>query len=78
MKYIAIFFIKVYQHIPGPWHRACKFQPTCSEYAIGVVREFGFIKGLVLSIKRVIRCNPKNPGGYDPIPINGGKNEKNK
>ena len=78
MKYIAIFFIRMYQQIPGPWHRNCKFQPTCSEYAIGCFKEFGFFKGLFLSIKRIIKCNPKSKGGYDPIPINGGKNEKNK
>ena len=78
MKYIAIYLIKIYQHIPGPWHRSCKFQPTCSEYAIGCFREFGFMKGLGLSIRRILRCNPKSKGGYDPIPISGGKNGKNK
>ena len=77
MKYIAIFLIRVYQHIPGPWHKSCKFQPTCSAYAIGCFQEFGFIKGLILSIKRILRCNPKSKGGYDPIPINGGKYGKN-
>lgn len=70
MKYIAIFLIKLYQKIPGNWHNYCKFKPTCSEYAIGVFNEFGFVKGLYLSIKRIIRCNPKSKGGYDPIPIN--------
>ena len=70
MKYIAIFIIKLYQKIPGNWHNYCKFKPTCSEYAIGVFNEFGFIKGLYLTIKRIIKCNPKSNGGYDPIPIN--------
>ena len=69
MKYIAIFLIQVYQKIPGNFHNYCKFRPTCSEYAIGVFREFGFFKGLFLSIKRVIKCNPRRKGGYDPIPI---------
>ena len=77
MRHIAIFLIKIYRHIPGPWHKNCKFQPTCSEYAIGCIEEFGFIKGFYLSIKRILRCNPKSKGGYDPIPINGGSNEKN-
>ena len=40
-----------------------------SEYAIGVLNEFGFIKGSYLSIKRIMRCNPRSKGGYDPIPI---------
>ena len=69
MNYIAIFLIQVYQKIPGNFHNYCKFRPTCSEYAIGVFREFGFFKGLFLSIKRVIKCNPRSKGGYDPIPI---------
>ena len=73
MKYIAIFLIKIYQKIPGPWHNYCKFRPTCSEYAIGCLCEFGFFKGSYLSIKRIIKCNPKSIGGYDPIPIKGGK-----
>ena len=77
MKYIVIFFIRLYQKIPGNWHNYCKFRPTCSEYAIGCLEEFGFFRGTYLSVKRIIRCNPKSKGGYDPIPINGGKNEKN-
>lgn len=69
MKYIAIFLIKLYQKIPIKTHNYCKFRPTCSEYAIGVFSEFGFCKGLILSIKRILRCNPSSKGGYDPIPI---------
>ena len=68
MKYILIFLIKIYQKIPGPWHGYCKFQPTCSNYAIGVLTEFGFFKGTYLMIKRILRCNPWSNGGYDPIP----------
>lgn len=78
MKYIAIFLIKIYQHIPGPWHNNCKFQPSCSNYAIGCLNEFGFIRGLYLSIKRIIKCNPRSVGGYDPIPLKEVKNEKSK
>ena len=63
--------IKLYQMIPGPWHNACKHQPTCSNYAIGVLNEFGFIKGIYLTVKRILKCNPWNKGGYDPIPIKG-------
>ena len=69
MKYIVILLIRLYQKIPGNWHYYCKFRPTCSEYAIGVLKEFGFFKGIYLSIKRIIRCNPRSSGGYDPIPI---------
>ena len=77
MKYVAIFIIKLYKKIPGPWHRYCKYQPTCSDYAIGCFKEHGFIRGLSLSIKRVLKCNPKSAGGYDPIPLKGENNDKN-
>lgn len=68
MRRIIIFLIKKYQRIPGKWHHYCKFQPTCSNYAIGVLSEFGFVKGMYLIIKRIIKCNPFSTGGYDPIP----------
>ena len=68
MKYVLIYLIKIYQKIPGPWHNNCKFQPTCSNYAIGVLTDFGFFKVIYLMIKRILRCNPWNSGGYDPIP----------
>lgn len=77
MKHVLIILIRIYQKIPGSWHGYCKFKPTCSEYAIGVIQEFGFFKGIYLSIKRVIKCNPVSSGGYDPIPLKGGKNGKN-
>ena len=77
MKDILIFLIRLYQKIPGRWHHYCKFQPTCSNYAIGVLSEFGFVKGMYLIIKRIIKCNPFSTGGYDPIPLKGGNNGKN-
>jgi len=69
MKYVLIYLIRLYQKIPGPWHQACKHQPTCSNYAIGVLNEFGFFRGTFLMVKRVFKCNPWGKGGYDPIPI---------
>ena len=68
MKKLSIYLIKVYQRIPGPWHSMCKFHPTCSNYAIESLEEYGFIKGWYLSIKRIIRCNPFTKPGYDPVP----------
>ena len=73
MKYIAIFIIKMYKKIPGNWHNYCRFVPTCSDYAIGCLKEHGFFKGIYLSVKRIIRCNPESIGGYDPIPLKGEK-----
>jgi putative membrane protein insertion efficiency factor len=73
MKKLSIYLIKAYQRIPGPWHSMCKFQPTCSNYAIESLEEYGFIKGWYLSIKRILRCNPFTKPGYDPVP----KKQKN-
>ena len=69
MKRVIIGLIKLYQQIPGPWHNYCKHQPTCSNYAIGVLNEFGLFKGSFLTIKRIFKCNPFSKGGYDPVPI---------
>lgn len=76
MKYLMIYLIKLYQKIPGRWHSYCKFRPSCSEYAIGVLSEYGFFRGMYLTVKRILRCNCFDRGGYDPIPIRGGKCEK--
>jgi hypothetical protein len=47
---------------------ACRFQPTCSEYAVGAVRRHGIFYGTALAIWRVLRCNPFGHGGFDPVP----------
>jgi len=46
----------------------CKFTPTCSSYAIEALEKYGFIKGSLLSIRRILRCNPFSKGGFDPVP----------
>ncbi len=69
MKKILIYFIKLYQKIPGPWHNRCRYTPTCSDYMIIAIKEYGSIKGLYLGIKRILRCNPLGSYGYDPVPI---------
>ena len=68
MKRILIYLIRLYQKIPGPWHNACKFTPTCSNYAIECLEVHGVIKGSFLAIWRILRCNPFSKGGYDPVP----------
>ena len=67
MKYILIGLIKVYQMLPFSSHSKCKFIPTCSNYGIEAIKEYGSIKGTFLTIKRIIRCNPLSKGGYDPL-----------
>lgn len=46
---------------------SCRFYPSCSEYSISALKKYGFLKGGWLVVKRIIRCNPFNPGGYDPV-----------
>jgi uncharacterized protein len=47
--------------------RRCKYEPTCSSYAVQAVREYGILRGLVLATWRLLRCNPWSHGGYDPL-----------
>ncbi len=66
---LLMVLFRVYKLVISPWlPNACRFYPTCSEYALMAVRKHGAIKGLVLAIKRVLRCNPLFRGGYDPVP----------
>ncbi len=77
MKYLLVGWIKIYQLIPGPWHNNCRFQPTCSNYAIEAIAKFGAFRGSIMAGKRILRCNPWGGYGYDPVPLKEGeKNEK--
>ncbi|MBW2241020.1 MAG: membrane protein insertion efficiency factor YidD [Deltaproteobacteria bacterium] len=71
---ILTFLVRVYQvalspHLGG----ACRFAPSCSEYAIHALREHGPWRGSVLAVRRIGRCHPFHPGGFDPVPAAGGK-----
>jgi putative membrane protein insertion efficiency factor len=65
----VITLIHIYQHtfslLLGP---CCRFSPSCSSYASGSIDRFGMVEGIKLSLKRLIRCHPFSPGGYDPVP----------
>lgn len=68
MKRILISLIVFYQKVISPWTpKTCRFYPTCSEYSKAAILKYGVFKGGWKSIKRVSRCHPFNPGGYDPL-----------
>ena len=68
MKYILIFLVRCYQRFISPLlPKTCRFYPTCSEYFIQAVSKYGALKGTWLGIKRILKCHPFNPGGYDPL-----------
>lgn len=65
---IATAPIVVYQRLVSPVvPRRCKYEPTCSEYSIRAIREYGILRGLVLAVWRLLRCNPWSHGGHDPV-----------
>ncbi|WKZ13213.1 MAG: membrane protein insertion efficiency factor YidD [Gammaproteobacteria bacterium] len=65
----ALCLIRGYQLFLSPWLGArCRFLPTCSEYAAESIRRFGFVRGLGLGLRRIMRCHPFCSGGYDPVP----------
>lgn len=69
MHKILIRLIHGYQYLVSPMRPpTCRFSPSCSGYACEALAKYGLVKGCWLSLKRVLRCNPWNPGGYDPIP----------
>ncbi len=69
MKGIALGAIRLYQRLVSPFlPPACRFEPTCSEYALQAIEKWGVGKGCLLGLRRVVRCHPWNPGGLDPVP----------
>jgi putative membrane protein insertion efficiency factor len=65
---IAVAPIVIYQRVISPAiPQRCKYEPTCSRYAVGAIREYGILRGLVLAGWRLLRCNPWSLGGYDPV-----------
>tara|TARA_Y100001970_G_C13723336_1_gene597771 strand:- start:292 stop:537 length:246 start_codon:yes stop_codon:yes gene_type:complete len=66
-----IFFIRFYQLFISPIiGQNCRYLPTCSEYTVGCLKNFGLIKGIFLSLKRISKCHPWGSHGHDPIPNN--------
>lgn len=68
MKKLLILLIRFYRKWISPMMGPhCRFYPTCSQYALEAVTKYGALKGGWMSLKRICRCNPWNPGGYDPV-----------
>lgn len=69
VKKLFILIIRTYQIIISPlFPKSCRFYPTCSNYAIEAFENYKLHKAAYLSIKRILKCHPFNPGGYDPLP----------
>ena len=69
MKTLALALIRVYQYTLRPLLGAhCRFAPSCSEYAGEAIATHGIVRGSWLAVKRIARCHPYHPGGYDPVP----------
>jgi putative membrane protein insertion efficiency factor len=68
VKRLALLPVHAYRRLISPLlPRRCKYEPTCSRYAIEAVQEHGVLRGTVLAAWRLVRCNPWSHGGYDPV-----------
>jgi len=69
-QWLLLVLIRLYQKSISPTLPAntCKFYPSCSHYSYQAIYKYGFLKGLVMTLWRVLRCNPFSQGGFDPVP----------
>ncbi|MFC1927123.1 membrane protein insertion efficiency factor YidD [Chloroflexota bacterium] len=68
MSWVALGLIKLYQNTASRvLPHVCRFQPTCSHYAVEAIKRYGLARGGWLAAKRIVRCNPFSEGGYDPV-----------
>ncbi|EIW17587.1 MULTISPECIES: membrane protein insertion efficiency factor YidD [Pelosinus] len=68
MKKIVIMMIKGYRLFISPLKPpTCRFVPTCSEYALQAIEKYGIFRGGIMAVRRILRCHPFHPGGYDPV-----------
>lgn len=69
MKFLALKLLRFYKRFISPLlPSACRFEPTCSVYMYQAIEKYGVLKGGWMGVKRISRCHPFHPGGYDPVP----------
>lgn len=69
LQWLLLGLIRFYQRAISPYlPPCCRYTPTCSQYALEAVKKYGPFKGGYLALRRILRCNPFHPGGYDPVP----------
>jgi len=69
MRRVALALIRAYQWLISPLlGPRCRFAPSCSEYAATAITEYGLLRGGWMALRRIARCHPFNPGGWDPVP----------
>ena len=69
VKYVVLVLIRLYQRFISPLlPPTCRFEPSCSHYSYEAIRRYGLLRGGWLALRRIGRCHPFNPGGYDPVP----------
>ena len=65
---LAVKLVQAYKLVVSPWlPTACRFTPTCSEYAVEAIEQYGFFGGVIRAIGRLLRCHPLHRGGFDPV-----------
>lgn len=68
MKKIFLIIIRIYQRLISPlFPPSCRFYPTCSDYSYASIKKYGLFKGGWYSVKRILKCHPYHPGGFDPV-----------
>jgi putative membrane protein insertion efficiency factor len=69
MSSVLVWLLRTYKRLVSPvLPPACRFVPTCSDYATGAIEKHGPVRGVFLAVRRIVRCAPWHPGGFDPVP----------